>query len=214
MVQTLPVLLAEFLLCMCNSGRLTYFFALNGLYQILQTLYTAYYAIGLFTYLIALISYLPYTLSFLRLAWRDSETRRLIFYRNCLRIWILAMAIDAWVILNLIPDVANMCGPTQLKDDEVKIKDYLNVDNLPNDLSLTVCIYQFQFQRISLYMVNHFHYGVCLFLAKRHWQSKVNERKKELVKVLKKVFKNKLVASDLMTVIDSELAMELIDLRT
>ena len=42
----------------------------------------------------------------------------------------------------------------------------------------------------------------------------MNERKKELVKVLKKVFKNKLVASDLMTVIDSELAMELIDLRT
>ena len=112
MVQTLPVLLAEFLLCMCNSGRLTYFFALNGLYQIIQTLYTAYYAIGLFTYLVALISYLPYTLSFLRLAWRDSETRRLIFYRNCLRIWMLSIAIDAWVILNLIPDVANMCGPS------------------------------------------------------------------------------------------------------
>ena len=51
-------------------------------------------------------------------------------------------------------------------------------------------------------------------MAKRHWQSKVNERKGALIKVLKKVFKNKLVASDLMNVIDSELAMELIDPRT
>ena len=131
------------MLCMCNSGRLTYFFALNGIYQIIQTLYTAYYAIGLFTYLIALISYLPYTLSFIRLAWRDSETRRLIFYRNCLRIWMFAIAIDAWVILNLIPDVANMCGPTHLKEDESRIKSYLKVESLPNDLALTVCIYQF-----------------------------------------------------------------------
>ena len=63
-------------------------------------------------------------------------------------------------------------------------------------------------------MINHFHYGVCLYLAKRHWQAKVNERKSALIKVLKKVFKNKLVASDLMNVIDSELAMELIDPRT
>ena len=63
-------------------------------------------------------------------------------------------------------------------------------------------------------MINHFHYGDGLFLAKRHWQSKVSERKRELIKVLKKVFKNKLAASDLMSIIDSELAIELIDLRT
>ena len=150
------MLLIEFLLCTCQTGRLTYFFALNGLYQVLQTLYNAYYALGFFAYVFALISYLPFTHSFLRMVWRDSETRRLIFYRNCIRMWMFTVAIDVWVFFNLVPDVANMCASNEVDVEQTKIARYFKLDYVPNELILTMCIYRFQFTRLNMYMLNHF----------------------------------------------------------
>ena len=124
---TMPVLLIEFLLCTCQSGRLTYFFALNGLYRTLNTLYNAYYALGFFAFVFALISYLPFTHSFIRMAWRDSETRRLIFYRNCIRMWFFTMGIDVWIFFNLVPDVANVCEAGGGMIQEEKIQDFFKI---------------------------------------------------------------------------------------
>ncbi len=81
LVQVFPVMIIELILCSCQASRFTYLIGLNMLYSLLETLYTAYYSIGLLAYIFALITYLPLALSFVRMAWHDSETRRLIFYR-------------------------------------------------------------------------------------------------------------------------------------
>jgi len=75
------ILLVEFLLFSCQASRLTHFFALTGLYQILQTVYVVWIYLGCFASTFSLIGYLPFLLSFVRMWWRDSEARRLIFYR-------------------------------------------------------------------------------------------------------------------------------------
>ena len=95
---------------------MTYSFALYGIYQVLHTLYNAYFALGFFTYVVALISYLPYMQSFIRMVWHDSETRRMIFYRNVLRFWMLTLAIDGWVFFNIVPETREGCQATAYED--------------------------------------------------------------------------------------------------
>lgn len=99
----------------------------------MQTLYNAYYAMGFFAYVFALIGYLPFTHSFIRMMWRDSETRRLIFFRNCVRMWLFALAIDIWVFFNLVPDVAILCDASNgIGGDEGKMKTYFELNNVPH----------------------------------------------------------------------------------
>jgi len=100
-----PVMILEICICIGSMSRFTYFLALNVLYNVVETLYRAYFTIGLLAYVFALISYLPFIVSLLRMAWHDSETRRLVFYRSVIRIWMLALAIDAWVVLNTMTNV-------------------------------------------------------------------------------------------------------------
>lgn len=92
--------------------------ALTVLYSVFETLYTAYFFIGMTAYLFALLSYLPYIVSLARMLWRDTENRRLIFYRNCIRLWLAALAIDLWVIFNLKVDVDEQCETVGFLPDE------------------------------------------------------------------------------------------------
>jgi len=114
-------MLVELLMCTCQTSRFTYFLAFNVLYNVVETLYTAYYAIGFLAYIVALISYLPFIVSLTRMTWHDSETRRLIFYRNCFRLWMLTLAIDIWVIANLEAQINELCELTQFLPDERKM---------------------------------------------------------------------------------------------
>ena len=66
------------------------------------------------------------------------------------------MAIDAWIFFNLVPDVAHICDAGQGMARQERLEDYFNVDNVPHELILTMCIYKFQFARLNLYMLNHF----------------------------------------------------------
>ena len=86
-----------------------------------ETLYTAYYAIGFLAYIVALISYLPFIVSLTRMMWYDSESRRLIFYRNCFRLWMMTLAIDAWIFFNLQVEIDELCEMTNFLPDERKM---------------------------------------------------------------------------------------------
>ena len=116
-LQVFPVMIAELLICTCETSRFTYFLALNVLYNIIETLYTAYYAIGFTTYLFALISYLPFITGIVRMAWRDTETRRLIFYRACRRTWLFAAGVDMWVATYILAEVDHFCEMSKFIDD-------------------------------------------------------------------------------------------------
>ena len=100
---------------------MTYFLALNVLYNVVETLYTAYYAIGLFIYVFTLVSYIPFLMSFMRMLKRDNETRRLIFYRSSRRLWLVMAGIDLWILSNVIPDVVEMCDMTRYLPNSAKI---------------------------------------------------------------------------------------------
>ena len=118
-----PVMILEICICICSISRFTYFLALYVLYSIVETLYMSYFTIGLLAYIFALISYLPFIVSLLRMAWRDSETRRLVFYRSVIRIWMIALAVDAWVVLSTLTSVEELCEITDFMPDEDLIRE-------------------------------------------------------------------------------------------
>lgn len=124
MIQVFPVMLLELLICTCNTSYATYFIALNTLWEILETLYTAYYAIGLLAYIVALISYLPFIVSLVRMACRDTETRRLIFYRNCWRMWVFCFLIDLWTIVTIQGSIDDWCEISGFKPDQQAVAKY------------------------------------------------------------------------------------------
>ena len=142
LIQVFPVLVVELMVCMCQTSRFTYLLALNVLYNVTETLYTAYYAIGLLAYVFALLSYLPYIVSLLRMIWRDTETTRLIFSRNCIRLWMFVVAIDAWITFNVAMDVNDLCEVLQLLPDEQKLAHEFKVDRLHPDTVLQLCQYR------------------------------------------------------------------------
>ena len=105
-----PILVIEMILSRFHTGRAIYVFALAGIYNIYATLYQAYYILGLIPFLIVAIAYTPYIKSLLRMMTLDTETARMIFYRNCCRIWAFALAIDIWINWSTIPVTAYLCS--------------------------------------------------------------------------------------------------------
>ena len=112
----------ELLLRTCRTSRLTYFVSINVCYNILETLYQAYYTIGLLAYIFALVSYLPFVMSYGRMIWRDSESRRFIFYRVCMKIWLMGLAFDCWVFMFTMADVEEVCDYAHFMPDHDEIK--------------------------------------------------------------------------------------------
>ena len=102
-------MMLELMICTCQTSRFSYLLALTVLYNVIESLYHAFFFIGLLAHVFAFISYLPFIISLARMAWRDSENRRLIFYRACIRLWMLALAIDVWVLINLEADIDEQC---------------------------------------------------------------------------------------------------------
>lgn len=177
----------------------------------MHTLYDAYFALGLFTYVVALISYLPFVSSFVRMGWRDSETRRLIFYRNCVRFWMLSIAIDVWVFFNIVPDVHDLCGAMEWEGDQTEAASYFKLSQIPSELTMQMCVIRYQFSRLNLYMLNHFQYGMLVLLSRRHFYNRVKERKQVEIKLIKKLLRNKLTPEYLPVIINSPFALELLE---
>ena len=102
-------MMLELMICTCQTSRFSYLLALTVLYHVIESLYSALFFLGLVAHLFVFISYLPFIVSLMRMAWRDTENRRLIFYRNSVRLWMLAFAIDIWVLINLDADIDEQC---------------------------------------------------------------------------------------------------------
>lgn len=169
MVFQAPFLLLEMLICMCQSSRLTYVLALNCMVGVLETLYTAYYAIGLLAYSVALISYLPFIVSFVRMAWHDSETRRLVFYRNSFYLWMMTLAIDIWIIFNLEANIDELSEIIGLMPDQQVIADYFGVENVTADNMLTICTLKIRLHRSIAIGCYHLQYAAMVYVSKRYW---------------------------------------------
>lgn len=103
------ILIIELILNLFRTSRVTYFFALSGLYNICSTLYFSYHVLGFTTFNIVLIAHLPFISSFVRMYMRDTERNRLTFFRNCCKMWVLTLAIDVWVTCSTTPVVTDLC---------------------------------------------------------------------------------------------------------
>ncbi len=115
--------------------------ALNALFSVLETLYTAYYAIGLLAYLVALISHMPFILSFVRILWRDTENRRHIFYHNCYRLWLISFLIDFYVFFHLEPNVNESCETVHYLPDNEYIAQQYNLTRVNKRTLILACSY-------------------------------------------------------------------------
>lgn len=134
-------MMVELMICTCQTSRFTYFLALNVLYNIVETLYTAYYAIGFTAYMFALISYLPFIASFVRMAWRDTETRRLIFYRNCINLWLMTAMIDLWIVCNLFTQIDELCEIAKFSHrlTFTQLADFFDVKSVSRNSVIQLC---------------------------------------------------------------------------
>ena len=179
MIAVFPVMIIELIICCCQASRFTYLLGLNVLYGMFETLYTAYYAIGLLAYIFAFISYLPLAVSFLRMAMHDTETRRLIFYRACLRMWLVAFLLDLWVLFNLNPAVEEICGVIGMMPDEQKMAAHFRVDKFSQETLWTLCLYKMLLLRFLELIERQLTYVFLVVLACTHYRNLRTERLNE-----------------------------------
>lgn len=91
--------------------------------------------IGIFAFTITLLIYLPFLVSMLRMAWRDTETRRMIFYKNCIRLYSIVLLIDIWVMFVLTPDFYIQCSLIMSDIDDKYLVEELDLpDKIPVDI--------------------------------------------------------------------------------
>ena len=115
-----PILIMEIMLTMCRTTRSYYIFFLGGLFNITQAIYAAFFVLNWVAFLVVLLIYIPYVVSLCRMVKRDSETARMLFYSQCLRMWILALAIDIWIHRATVPVVDNLCHFYDITGDEAQ----------------------------------------------------------------------------------------------
>jgi hypothetical protein len=105
-------------------------------------------SLGFFAFAFALIGHLPFLVTLVRMWWRDGENTRLIFYRTCLKTWLLAVMIDLWSAYNLNPLSHELCqaiNAYEFTNDTIIL-----VANAKNNM--TICQLQYRIQRIVYYM--------------------------------------------------------------
>ena len=107
----------------CKTSHFVYLIGTNVLWSpVFETLYIAFYAYGYLAFIIAFLSHMPFILSFLRMAYHDNETRRLIFYRNCWRLWVICLGLDLWNIMVIEASVdEQLCTTTDFLPDQLDI---------------------------------------------------------------------------------------------
>ena len=135
-------MMLELMICTCQTSRFSYLLALTVLYNVIESLYHAFFFIGLLAHIFAFISYLPFIISLARMAWRDSENRRLIFYRASIRLWMLALAIDVWVLINLEADIDEQCEIVGFMPNGSQLAKAFGVTKIAKQTLLQLCRYR------------------------------------------------------------------------
>ena len=142
----------------------------------LETLYTAYYTIGLLAYIIALVSYLPFIVSLVRMACRDTETRRLIFYRNCFRLWVFVLCIDLWTVACIEASIDELCEVTGFMPNEIEIASHFGYASIENETLVSLCQVRVLIHRFNNLYHWHLIYVCLLYVARRNWLKKRENR--------------------------------------
>ena len=157
---------------MCKTSRLTYLLALNVLFSVLETLYTAYYAIGFLAYFVALISHLPFIVSFLRMICRDTERRRHIFYRNCCKLWLISILVDLYVFFHLEPEVNESCETVHYLPDNEFMASAFNKTSVSDRTLILACSYAIFLDRTMNMIMQQLQYGLLVFISYLFWSEK------------------------------------------
>ena len=162
----------ELIFCTCQTSRITYFLALTVLYNVIETLYSAYYYIGMTAYIFVLISYLPFIISLLRMACRDTENRRLIFYRTSLRLWMAALAIDIWVLISLNADIDEQCEIVGYMPNADILTQAFGGTQITNQTLIQLCKYRAWMATMVNMSQYHIQYCFLCFISRTFWRSK------------------------------------------
>ena len=75
-------------------------------------------------FIITLALHGPFLVNFSRMVYADSETRRRAFYETVLRLWLLYLLTDFWVITSISPDVVAYCEALAIMEDTIGLSNF------------------------------------------------------------------------------------------
>ena len=113
------ILLFEVIMAFLRTNVLTVVLSALGTYHIGSMLYIAWLTLNWAAFIISLIFHGPFLVNFARMIYTDTETRRRAFYDAVLRLWVVYLITDLWVITTISPEVAAYCEALAVMEDFV-----------------------------------------------------------------------------------------------
>lgn len=136
--------------------------------------------------------------------WRDSETRRLIFYRSCFRMWIFVIIIDLWVLVSLEPEIYTHCHLFATDNEDEIMRESLELEYVPIEIYNFICKQRLKASCVRAYIMQHLKFLVLICIARRFWAIKNTERKKRYKKeFLKRIMKGEVKAHDWLKILEN-----------
>jgi hypothetical protein len=116
-----------------RTNIITLVMSFVGTYHVAGVLYMAWLTLNWAAFLIGAAIHGPFLVNLSRMVYADSETRRRAFYETVLRLWLLYLLTDVWVISSINPDVIAYCEALAIMEDTIGLN---NVKGGPHSSSL------------------------------------------------------------------------------
>jgi len=105
----LIIFLFEIAMAFLRTNTLTVILSAIGTYHIGSMLYIAWLTLNWAAFIISVVFHGPFLVNYARMLYNDTEVRRRAFYDTVLRLWIIYLIADLWVITSISPEVAAYC---------------------------------------------------------------------------------------------------------
>ena len=128
--------------------------------------------------------------------WKDSETRRLIFLRNCLKWWGLIAISDLWVVSQLFPNVDELCPIAGFLPDGDNLAKAFKVDLIDEKTLFELCHTRVAFNYITGLVQAHLGYMLMFIVARRHFRLKRTDRIVNEKKYIKRLLTKEISSRD------------------
>jgi hypothetical protein len=115
----LLIFLFEIMMAFLRTNVLTIILSFLGSYHIGSMMYIAWLTLNWAAFMISVVFHGPFLVNCARMIYTDSETRRRAFYESVLRLWIIYLFIDLWVVLTISPEVALYCEALSVMENFV-----------------------------------------------------------------------------------------------
>ena len=122
----LLIFLFEITMAFLRTNVLTIVLSALGTYHIGSMLYIAWLTLNWAAFAISVVFHGPFLVSYARMIYTDTETRRRAFYDAVLRLWIIYLFIDIWVVSTISPEVAAYCEALSVMENFVFDKNQNN----------------------------------------------------------------------------------------